>query len=391
MQRHHALEPTQPLPLLSLESFRGKCDFCLNFLTNSLCGILKSLVTTMNGWKGNLDDWTHQREHKHLVEVRRVNPGSFQSLTRWASKQSSVAGSMRLSKGSTMDTQGCSSGYYFIGRRIRGGVGPIGYLGTNRLARKTQDSTPNAGQSAASGYSPNSYALPDVVFEFGTEHASSQHPRCAGLAALTRGAHSEAIPTDPCLVLSRNLQTFLDAISSESEAIPTHTALPLIRSLRVCLEAISFCSEALPAPPAILCGQNLETCRKAFKFRLLNILFHTADGQPWEAIALQDTGADQNAISDVVVKQLGFWDARKEFTEADKQWAPLALGGNPVYPLATIELTFSTLCGCDSGIQKFNIYEQHQLANHEVILDVTLVERLGHLQKVFCGGTCSLV
>ena len=391
MQPHYAVEATQPFNLLSFESSPKNRDLHPRSLSSWPYGVLKSLATTMRKSDGSLQDHVQRKDLMHPAGKLKMKPMSFKSYYPWSLKHSCSARSIQTRNESTKDRQGCISGCGTIGYTRWGGVGPAGYLDAGYLARNIREFAPKTRHGAASGCTSDSHNLPNIPCEFASDHGSSKSPPRTVAAHVPRGVHQEAIAVDPCLLLAQNLQVFLETIGSQSKTIPTHTALALTHTLQTCLEAICFRSKALSTPTAILVGRSLHDHRKAFRFRIINIRFHTADGIPWNVLALQDTGADENAISENVVQQLGYWDDRTVFTEADSPQAPLALGGNHVCPSATIELPFSTLCGRTPGKQKFNIYPQNYLLGHEVILDVTLVEQLDHLQKVDCRAKCSFV
>jgi hypothetical protein len=338
MYAHFALEATHRFRL-SLELSSGNGGRRSNCIPDSLVQSPQELDRHDEVSNEHLDGRSHQGDREHTIIVSKVNLRGFKSLRSWSWKHLCCPKTMGLRKGSTKDTRGCESGRCSIGCSIPGSVGLPGYSTTNCIARKTQDFTPDARQDAASGHCTGSHDLPSGLCEFASNHGSSQHTPCIEPVPPTRGAHSEALPTHSAIMICRDVNTY----------------------------------------------------RKGLKFRNINTLFHDVNGQPRGVLALQDTGADQNAIAEELVEELGYLSQVRKFTEADKSCAPRGLGGEPFCPSATIELQFSTLCGRTSGAQTFNVYKQHEIDDHEVILDVTLVEHLGHLRQVRCKGLCSLV
>lgn len=330
-----ALEVTQPFRL-SLELSLGNGDRRSNRIQDPLVQP-QEFDRHDEVSNENVDGRAHQGDCGHIKIMPKVNMKGFKPYLGLPWKHLYLAKLTRLGKRSTQKTECCVSGHCSIGCATQEGWGPLGYHGTDCIARKIQDTTADVKQDPVSGHCTLSHDLPSTLCEFASAHGRFKHPPSVRAKYATRGARSEAIPTHP----------------------------------------------------VILCGPDLETSRKAFKFRMLNVLFQKANGQPWDVLVLQDTGADQSGIAEEVVEELGY--EFDKFPDGDESHGVRGLGGELVYPSGTIDLSFLTLCGRPSGVQRFNVYKQHQLAGFEVILGADVVEHLGHLQWVPCNNRCSTV
>jgi hypothetical protein len=332
------LEVTQPIRF-SFEFSFGIGDHRSNRVTDSFSHPPQQLGRRNEVSNENLHGRVHQGDSGHTIIVPRRNLSGFRSLLGWSWKHVCLAKLMELWKRSPRNTQGCTSERCCIGHTIPGGVGHPGCSGTICVACMTQNFAPDARQDAASGDCTSSHNLPPALWEFASDHGSSMHRPCAGADyAILRGAHSEAISLHPALLVSPGMQA--------------------------CLEAI--------------------------KFRIINIVFQDSNGKRCGVRALQDTGADPNAITYEFLTRLGYHNRFRPFTEADRSLAPLALGGNVVDPSGTIELPFWKCCDPDHPVegQVFNVYTKHQLGGYQVILSATLTKLLAHLQRISCGEGC---